>query len=332
MPSGASASSSTAPIQRRGDKGKRRRRRKKQWKAQKRAWKRAEEQGVEDTASEPEETDPDDAAWETSLAATEDLLPKDYAAVKQANLHDEDGPEALTSFSQKGKQIRVGYNPDVPSSNRNKRIGRLAQTFTHELAVHGKNAGDKDADEEHGEMHDPDTRGEYLSASHRTFNRLENASQKKTFAQSWHADMNNQIAWDEDATNKEKGLRRVWALERRNSMLDAIRKPEKHAWTTEEDENEENEEDQERREVHAPETRREHLDAAHETFNSLGSAAQKRAFVKSWHSDVNSQINLDETLGKGEKRARRDWVLKRRNSMINAIQHPEKHEWAEEET
>jgi hypothetical protein len=233
-------SSPDAPIQLRGNNGRRRRRRAKQWKAQKRAWKAQEaqpeaEQDADDVSSEPEEADPDDIAWDKSVAATADILPATHAPVKKETNYGPDGPEAITSFSHGAgnRKINVGYNPDVPSGRYHRRIGQLSQTFTHELAAHGKNLGNKEADEEHSEMHAPDTRKEYLAASHQTFRRLDNEPQKRAFAKSWHSDMNNQISWDENLGKGEKRARRDWVLKRRNSMVDAIKRPEKHAWAEE---------------------------------------------------------------------------------------------------
>jgi hypothetical protein len=234
-------SPSEAPIQRRGHKGKRRRRRAQQWKRQKRAWKRqAAQQGdapeVDDVSSEassePDAPDPDDVAWDRSVSATQELLPSGRPLVKRAAFHGEDAPEALTHFS--GGRINVDYNPDLQSGRSDRRIGQLAQTFTHELAVHGANLGNRDVDEEHGSMHAPESRGEYLGASHRTFNRLGNETQKRAFARAWSTDMENQISWDENLGKGERRARRDWVRKRRNSMVDAIRRPDRHAWTEEE--------------------------------------------------------------------------------------------------
>lgn len=213
-----------APIQRRGPKGKRRRRRAKQWKQRQRQ--------EAETDQDSDLTDADEVAWNRSLDATADLIPRGHQTVKKDSFRGEDALEALTSF--RGKTIKVDYNPDLPSDRRDWRIGQLAQTFTHELAAHGKNLGQKEPDEEHAEMHDPDSREEYLSASRRTFNRLDNNAQKRAFVRSWHSDMNKQIDWDEDLGRSEKRERRNWVRKRRDSMIDAIQRPEKHAWTEEE--------------------------------------------------------------------------------------------------
>ena len=141
--------------------------------------------------------------------------------------------------------ISVRYDPGIHTRrDMDRRIGRFTQTFTHELAVHGISfggAGDKEADLEHREMHGPATREPYLRASRRAFNRLQNSDQQQAFVNAWFDDVNNQIAWDQ-VYNEETGritrlnehskaTRRAWALERRNSMIDAITRPDDHDWT-----------------------------------------------------------------------------------------------------
>jgi hypothetical protein len=161
----------------------------------------------------------DSLAWATSLAAAKPVLPKGYTASKEARKGS--GEEALTSFPR-GRKIKVTYDPTVPSGKKDKRIGQLASTFTHELAVHGKNATVfADPDEEHRSMHDPKTRNEYLGITHRTFNRLDNEDQKRAFARSWHKDMRNQIEWDDEG-DYDKKKRYKWARQKRNAMLKAI--------------------------------------------------------------------------------------------------------------
>ena len=188
----------------------------------------------------------DRAAWHASLAGTDALLPGGH----DLELHQDTaglrslGADADTSFPRRDG-IRVRYDPTIPSRrDMDKRTGLLAQTLTHELAVHGRNLGTKEADVEHREMHAPATRDTYLGASRRTFNQLANPKQKTSFANAWHADMSNQIrnseVWD-DARRREvrlpeaeKSRRRDWALQRRNSMIDAITNPADHPWTEEE--------------------------------------------------------------------------------------------------
>lgn len=217
------------------NKGRRARR---QWLRQRRAERARAAEKVRNTA--------DRAAWHASLAGTDTLLPGGH----DLELHQDTaglrslGADADTSFPRRDG-IRVRYDPTIPSRrDMDKRTGLLAQTLTHELAVHGRNLGTKEADVEHRAMHAPATRDTYLGASRRTFNQLANPKQKTSFANAWHADMSNQIrnseVWD-DARRREvrlpeaeKSRRRDWALQRRNSMIDAIVNPADHPWTEEE--------------------------------------------------------------------------------------------------
>ncbi|MBI3705254.1 MAG: hypothetical protein HY244_15765 [Rhizobiales bacterium] len=164
--------------------------------------------------------DPDENAWAKSVAATQSVIPLGYQPRKKGVVMDE-GIEANTSFAK--KNINVTYNTEAASGKRNKRIGRLASTFTHELAVHGKNPPQRDVEspdeeEEHSAMYDPATRAEYRDLSLATHNSLENVEQKKAYARSWLDDMNFQISGDEDLGKGEKRARREWAKRQRARM------------------------------------------------------------------------------------------------------------------
>jgi hypothetical protein len=164
--------------------------------------------------------DADDIAWTKSVAATQSLIPVGYQPVKMGRDLGE-GMDANTSF--RGKNINVTYDRQSASSKRNERIGQLASTFTHELAVHGKNPPQRDKEspepeEEHNAMHDPATREEYLNVSLATHDSLENVKQKKAYARSWLKDMNFQIDDDESLDEVEKQARREWAQSQKDLM------------------------------------------------------------------------------------------------------------------
>ncbi len=162
--------------------------------------------------------DPDDNAWAASVAATQPLIgPTGYKPVKIGRQLGGD-MDANTSFSDRAREIRVTYDEDAADARRDRRIGQLSSTFTHELAVHGSTLGRVDPDEEHSGMHAPDTRRTYLDASHATIDSLENDSQKKAYAKAWHADMMNQISWDENLGKGEKRARREWVRRQRDLM------------------------------------------------------------------------------------------------------------------
>ncbi len=189
----------------------------------------------------------DERAWNVSREATQGLIPSTHGAAKVSDdksvraLQSMDA-DAQTTFPYRQNLVQVAYDPTIASeSDADRRTGGLAQTFTHELAVHGKNVGRKEVDVEHREMHDPDTRQEYLDASRATFTSLAGARQKRAFAADWEADMHNQISdsgvYNEDTDETEtlsRGARKrrhAWARARAQSMVHAIKKPGKHPWT-----------------------------------------------------------------------------------------------------
>ena len=78
--------------------------------------------------------------------------------------------------------------------------------------------------------------------------------------------------------------------------------------------------------MHEPGHRDEFLGVARNTFNQMDNAQQKSAFAHEYHSDVFSEIS-----GSGattdEKQERKAWARSRRDSMLDAIQHPYSHSW-----
>ena len=185
----------------------------------------------------------DNEAWDNSVTATRPLLPGTHAPV----VNDRPGLGISANTAVLRNQIAVTYDPEddeLPNvqedderdylSNKQieQRIGTLTQTFTHELAVHGNTHG-LGADDEHNAMHDPTTRGRYLIGSRAAFNRLKNAEQKRSFAQAWYSDMNDQIdEYEEMSTSKaDVRERRAWALDQRKQMLAAAKNPTKRSWT-----------------------------------------------------------------------------------------------------
>jgi hypothetical protein len=181
----------------------------------------------------------DEIAWRKSLQATRHLLPKGFTVEMRANggRLRRMGVEADTQFDK--TRIIIEYDPALGNQrDPEKRIGALAQTFTHELAAHAKNARSKESDVEHREMFAPETRAEYLNAARATFRLLDNDVQRQAFANAWGSDMEFQIAnsgvdddGEEDELDaEEKTARRLWGHQRRNSMLDAIDNPSAHGW------------------------------------------------------------------------------------------------------
>jgi hypothetical protein len=181
-------------------------------------------------------------AWRKSLQATRHLLPKGYTVEMNANTArlSNMGVEADTRFL-KNKRILIEYDPNLVSKrDSDKRIGALAQTFTHELAAHAKNAGQKEEDVEHREMFAPATRALYLNAARATFKLLDNVRQQRAFANAWGSDMEFQLAnngvyneendEDEELNIVDKSQRRMWGLTRVNSMRDAVDHPQDHDW------------------------------------------------------------------------------------------------------
>lgn len=172
-------------------------------------------------APAPAIQDPDDNAWAASVNASAPLLNPLHTLTKR-NAALGEGVYGLTSFPT-ASRVHVDYNGRIASQSRNKRIGQLASTFTHELAAHGKYHPldhpnrDEDSDQEHDEMHAPETRNIYLQATHRTLGALENEHQKRAFVKSWHADMMSQIG-DSELGKGEKRGRRDWTNRQRDKM------------------------------------------------------------------------------------------------------------------
>jgi hypothetical protein len=172
--------------------------------------------------------DEDRTAWSKSLQANMHLQAEGY--VPTLTPAPGQGYSGLTVFNDAKKEVQVRYDPDeVSYRNKDRRIGRLAASFTHELAVHGPNL-DGDPDLEHGDMSSPETRDHYLDAIHRTFASLDNAKQQRAFANEWKTDIFNHLAWDDDMDENVKAERRQWAMEERRKMMAAIDQPNKFDW------------------------------------------------------------------------------------------------------
>lgn len=168
---------------------------------------------------------PDRKAWTKTLKANMHLLPEGYTPTLTEMPGA--GYDGLTNFNDRKKEVQVRYDPDeVGYSNNHRRIGRLAATFTHELAIHGPNLRG-DPDEEHTAMASPEGRQHYLAAAHRTFNELDNAKQKRAFANEWKSDIFNHLK-RENLPRGEKVRRRQWATREHQIMLDAITSPTKN--------------------------------------------------------------------------------------------------------
>jgi hypothetical protein len=172
--------------------------------------------------------DPDRKAWAKSLSANMHLLPEGY--VPTLTEAPGQGYSGLTSFNDHKKEVQVRYDPkELEEGDTHKRIGGLAATFTHELALHGPNLHG-DVDEEHEGMYSPGRRDQYLVAVHRTFCTLDNDDQKRAFASEWRVDVFNHINWDDALSAGEKRQRRDWANQEYHKMLDAVERPTKYDW------------------------------------------------------------------------------------------------------
>ena len=175
----------------------------------------------------------DQAAWKKSVAATLDLLPEGYVPVVDNTAI---GIDAVTHVNSFQKKVSVRYDPDLDppdwdqdqeEEDGDERIGRLTQTFTHELAVHGNRDGIEPEDE-HVRMYDPTTRDRYLAATHDAFNQLDNEAQQVAFAREWAYDLSNQIA---AGPARRRAAAAIWRDEQERDMLAAAERPERHAWT-----------------------------------------------------------------------------------------------------
>ena len=78
--------------------------------------------------------------------------------------------------------------------------------------------------------------------------------------------------------------------------------------------------------MHDPSHRNEFLGAAQRTFNQMDNAAQKTAFAEEYRKDIFSEVNSSGA-GADDKRERKQWARARRDSMVDAIQHPYSHSW-----
>ena len=168
--------------------------------------------------------DTDDLAWQISVAATQPLVPLAYQSTRREsgrNLRSL-GAAADTLFPN-ANTIEVRYDEDAPSRlSKNKRVGQLAQTFVHELAVHGQHAGglrEDEPDEHHDEMHDPQTRTPYVQAVQQAVRALQNEYQRKAFINAWNNDMLFQISSSETIGKQEKRRRRQWVKTTRLKLL-----------------------------------------------------------------------------------------------------------------
>ena len=132
----------------------------------------------------------------------------------------------------------IGFNTSSHTGTPDEIIGKSAQTFSHELFVHARHdlnnnsrkKGQSSGSHDHDQMHKPSHRYDFLGASRRTFNLLDNAAQKRAFAVEYGKDVFSEIQ-SSDISAKEKQRRGKWVLARRNSMVDAISNPQRHAWT-----------------------------------------------------------------------------------------------------
>lgn len=155
--------------------------------------------------------DEDETAWDIAKAATQAELPQDLVPKLKADSSSLQnmGLEADTRFSK--TNILVRYDEEAPTDQHHRRIGRLAQTFTHELYVHGRHGlGRDDPDQDHDEMHDPATRDEYLDITKQALARLQHRAQQRAFLHAWKLDMLFQIKTATDLTDTERRKRRLW--------------------------------------------------------------------------------------------------------------------------
>ncbi|MGB1109838.1 MAG: hypothetical protein ACPG4N_05755, partial [Gammaproteobacteria bacterium] len=93
------------------------------------------------------------------------------------------GSHAYTSDASTANRQKISYNPKKhKSNNADRRIGKLAQTLSHEMYVHARNNAqrrdqglpDLSAATEHEQMHAPAHRQGFLDASRRVFKELDN--------------------------------------------------------------------------------------------------------------------------------------------------------------
>lgn len=188
---------------------------------------------------------PSEVAYKASFAATRELLPGGYTVALNAT-HLGPGHYAGTTVDTHQKKINIRYDPfdvDKVGQDRDTQVGTLAETFTHELALHGRNAQNQSItqESEHRGMFEKAGRKEFLRASRQTFKELENKAQKRAFVAHWYKDISSHIYGEKleklEKRPEQKPERRDfseprgWARARRDSMLDAIDNPREHAWT-----------------------------------------------------------------------------------------------------
>jgi hypothetical protein len=182
-------------------------------------------------------------AWRASLAATADLMPGKYALTAESTTL---APTtfARTVMDRRARTVNIQYDPstDKVGDDRDTQVGRLAATFTHELALHAKNAPNSGTTEEaeHRSMFEKAGRKQYLQASRRTFNELHNNEQKRAFVSEWYRDVKGhshgaevekiELRPEQVPERRKFSDSRQWAKTRRNSMLDAIENPGNHPW------------------------------------------------------------------------------------------------------
>jgi hypothetical protein len=167
--------------------------------------------------------DADTVAWEMAKTTTGPHLPaKSVVEVEAASrVLQNMGLEADTRFvGPKGRKIVVRYDEQLPALKHNRRVGHLAQTFTHELYVHGGPGPVRDdPDQDHLDMHDPATRDAYLVITKDALAALHNKAQERAFLEAWKRDMHFQIDTEEDLTDTERRKRREWVNARYTEMM-----------------------------------------------------------------------------------------------------------------
>lgn len=147
---------------------------------------------------------------------------------------------AVTTPTNQGKTSSIRINPGRHRGSGDERIGRMTQTMLHEIGLHsvpvlGHRAGINPRTSErqdHQAMYMSDRRESFLEKSRQTFLALSNAEQKRGFANEWRRDVNDHVAMDRrSTTHDERQEVRQWTRARRDSMVDAITRPERHSWT-----------------------------------------------------------------------------------------------------
>ncbi len=165
------------------------------------------------------------------------VFPSDFNTI-QIKRNKKTSSHAYTTKVRRGV-VKISFNPKKHKShNADRRIGKLAQTFSHEMFVHARRdltAHSQDvptdtADNDHRRMHSAMHRDSFLQASRGTFNALENSTQKQAFAESFSKDVINELS-GLGLSKHEKTERKQWARARRDSMIDAITNPQDHDWT-----------------------------------------------------------------------------------------------------